>query len=298
MSKKNDNQEEFLTKSEIAQVKRNKRIREVFFVNIIVFGALFLYVGVMGLDHKDIAYSTYNSRTTYDNTAVWRGDILSQPSDLTSSSAVLATTTEDGIRQYPQGPTVAHTIGYYDYGRVGLENIYGVELEKVNFEVLKYFTYMLGAELKGNNVVTTIDIDLQNYIYDNVKTQKTAVVVLDAKTGDILSMVSTPSFDPNNIKQDWDWISTDEENTPLLNRTIQGKYPPGSTFKVITALSFMRNNPDYESYVHNCTGSVTIGDTTISCFNNTVHGEVNLEQALKVSCNTYFSSLVDDLKPK
>ncbi len=298
MSKKNDNQEEFLTKSEIAQVKRNKRIREVFFLNIFLFFTLFLYVGYMGLNHKNIAYSTYNSRTTYDNTAVWRGQILSQPNEMTSSSAVLAVTTEDGIRQYPQGPVAAHTVGYYDYGRVGLENIYGVEMEKVNFEVFKYFARMLGADLKGNNVVTTLDIDLQNYIYDNIKTQKAAVVVLDAKTGDILSMVSTPSFDPNNIKQDWDNVSTDEENTPLLNRTIQGKYPPGSTFKVITALSYMRNNPAYEDYVYNCTGSITIDDTTISCYNNTVHGEVNLETALKVSCNSYFASLVQELEPK
>ncbi len=296
MSREENNQDEFLTPSEIAQIKRNKRIREVFFLNIIIFFTLFLYVGYMGLNHKKIAYSTYNSRTTYDNTAVWRGEILAK-GDTSDSNVVLAITTEDGIRQYPQGEAFAHTIGYYDYGRVGLENIYGVEMEKVNFEILKYFTYMLGAELKGNNVITTLDVDLQNYIYDNIKTQKAAVVVLDAKTGDIRSMVSTPSFDPNSVKQNWDYISTDETNTPLLNRTIQGQYPPGSTFKVVTALSFMRNNPDYLSYVHNCTGSITIDDTTISCAGNKVHGEVNLEEALQVSCNTYFASLINELAP-
>ncbi len=297
MSREEKNHDEFLTSSEIAQVRRNKRIREVFFINIILFFTLFLYVGYMGLNHKKIAYSTYNSRTTYDNEAVWRGEILARGAT-SGSNVVLAITTEDGIRQYPQANAFAHTVGYYDYGRVGLENIYGVEMEKVNFEVFKYFTYMFGAELKGNNVVTTLDIDLQNYIYDNIKTQKAAVVVLDAKTGDILSMVSTPSFDPNSVKQNWDYISTDEENTPLINRTIQGRYPPGSTFKVVTALSFMRNNPDYLNYVHNCTGSITIEDTTISCAGNKVHGEVNLEKALKVSCNTYFASLVNELDPK
>ncbi len=288
----NKKQEEFLTDSEIAQVRRNKRIREVFFVNVVLFFGLFLYVANMGLNHKKIAYSSYNSRTNYDNTAVWRGQILS------SNGAVLAITTEDGIRQYPQGEALAHTVGYYDYGRVGLENIYGVELEKVNFEVFKYFTHMLGAELHGNNVVTTIDVDLQNYIYDKVKDRKAAVVVLDAETSDILSMVSTPSFDPNSIKQDWDKVSTDEASTPLLNRAIQGQYPPGSTFKVVTALSFIRNNPEYENYVHNCTGSITIGDTTITCAQSKVHGEVNLEKAIQVSCNTFFSSLVNELDPE
>ncbi len=281
-----------LSNAEIAQIKRNKRIREVFFINIILFITLALYVTYMVANHKKIAYSAYNSRTTKDNTAVWRGSILG------NDGQVLAITEEDGYRSYPQTDAFAHVIGYYDYGRVGIENIYGVELERVNFEIFKYFTYMFGAELKGNNVVTTLDVDLQNFVYETMSGQKGAVVVLDAKNGDILSMVSTPSFDPNNIKQEWDYVSTDEKNTPLLNRAIQGQYPPGSTFKIITALSFMRNNPEYADYVHNCTGSITIEDTTISCYNGEAHGEVNLEQAIKVSCNTYFTSLVNELEPK
>ncbi len=286
-----------LSKNEIAQIKRNKRIREVFFVNIFLFITLAIYYVFMILNHKDIAYSAYNSRTTKDNTAVWRGQILSSD-ERTSDSAVLAITEEDGYRSYPEGEAFAHVVGYYDYGRTGIENIYGVEMESVNFELFKYFAHMFGAELNGNNVVTTLDADLQNFVYETMGNQKGAVVVLDAKTGDILSMVSTPSFDPNNIEQNWDYISTDEENTPLLNRAIQGQYPPGSTFKIVTALSFMRNDPNYASYTHDCTGSITIEDTTITCYNSEVHGVVDLEEAIKVSCNTYFVSLVNELKPK
>lgn len=287
-----NNDDEELTKSELEQAKRNKRIRHIFFANIIFFVILFLHVGSMALNHKDIAYSSYNSMTTYDNPAVMRGDILARDGE------ILATTDEDGLRRYPQSDAFAHTVGYYDYGRVGLENIYGVELEKVNLELFKYFISMFGVELSGNNVVTTLDLDLQNYIYDIVKDRKSAVVVLDAKTSDILAMVSTPSFDPNNVKDDWDEISTDEENTPLINRAIQGQYPPGSTFKVVTALAYMRYNPDYADYTYNCTGDITIDDTTIECASHKVHGEVDLEEALKVSCNCFFASLVNEMPPE
>lgn len=281
-----------ITDDEYTQIARNKRIRSVFFLNLIFMVMLFIYVVFMVINHKDISYSAYNQRTTLDNPLVNRGDILSRDYE------ILATTQEDDIRVYPQKEAFAHTVGYYDYGRVGLENVYGIEMENVNLDLYRYFVRMLGVDLNGNNVVTTIDLDIQNYIYDKLENRKGAAVVLDAKNGDIISMVSTPSFDPNDIKEDWDSISTDEKNTPLINRAVQGLYPPGSTFKVVTALSFMRNNPDYEDYVYNCTGEITIEDTTITCYNHRVHGEVNLEEAMEVSCNTFFTSLYNEVEPK
>ncbi len=287
-----NNEKEQLSEEDIEQIKRNKRIREVFFLNIFTFTILFIFVVNIMFNHKKIAYSTYNNRTILDNTAVWRGEIKARDGE------VLAVTEEDGERFYPQQDTVAHTVGYYDYGRVGLENTYGIEMESINLELYSYFINMLGADLKGNNVVTTIDLDIQNYIYEKVKNRKSAVVVLEVETGEILAMVSTPAFNPNRITEIWDSISTDEKNTPLINRTIQGQYPPGSTFKVVTALSFIRNDKDYANYVHNCTGSITIEGTTIDCYNNEVHGEVDLQKALQVSCNSYFASLSNKVKPR
>ncbi len=287
-----NNENEELSKEDIEQIKRNRRIREVFFLNIFAFATLFIFVVNIMFNHKKIAYSAYNNRTVLDNTAVWRGQIKARDGE------VLAITEEDGERFYPQQETFAHTVGYYDYGRVGLENSYGIEMESINLELYSYFINIFGANLKGNDVITTIDLGMQSFIYEKVKNCKSAVIVLDVETGEILSMVSTPAFNPNNINEIWDDISVDEENTPLINRSIQGQYPPGSTFKVVTALSFIRNDENYENYIYNCTGSISIDGTTIDCYNNEAHGEVDLQRALEVSCNTYFASLSNKITHK
>ena len=78
-------------------------------------------------------------------------------------------------------------------------------------------------------------------------------------------MVSHPDFDPNNIASEWEALNSDEEHSPLLNRATGGSYAPGSVFKIITALAYMRQNPDYADYTYECSGSITLGDTTISC---------------------------------
>ncbi len=88
---------------------------------------------------------------------------------------------------------------------------------------------------------------------------------MEADTGKILAMVSHPDFDPNNIASEWEALNSDEEHSPLLNRATGGSYAPGSVFKIITALAYMRQNPDYADYTYECSASITLGDTTISC---------------------------------
>ena len=83
----------------------------------------------------------------------------------------------------------------------------------------------------------------------------------------------------------------------LLNRATQGQYAPGSTFKVVTLLEFMRENPDYSSYSYNCTGSIENSGIKIHCYNGHVHGQVNLQDSLAYSCNTSFSNIGLSLDP-
>ena len=77
----------------------------------------------------------------------------------------------------------------------------------------------------------------------------------------------------------------------LLNRATQGQYAPGSTFKLVTTLEFMRENADFDSYSYNCTGSIESGDVTIHCYGGHVHGQVTLRDSLAYSCNTSFSNI-------
>ena len=79
--------------------------------------------------------------------------------------------------------------------------------------------------------------------YNAFGDNKGAVVVMEASTGKILVMLSKPSFDPNQISETWDYLNSDTENSPTLNRATQGSYAPGSTFKIVTALEYMREHP-------------------------------------------------------
>ena len=143
----------------------------------------------------------------------------------------------------------------------------------------------------GDNVYTTLNVDLQETAYEALGDREGAVVVMEPSTGRILAMVSKPDFDPNEIATDWESISGDEESSVLVNRATQGLYPPGSTFKIFTTLEYMKENPNYEDYSFQCRGTLTIEDSVIHCFGNEVHGSENLEESFTNSCNTSFSNI-------
>lgn len=119
---------------------------------------------------------------------------------------------------------------------------------------------------------------------------KGAAVVMDPTTGRVIAMASTPSFDPNTVREDWGELSTNEDS-PMLNRATQGLYPPGSTFKIVTALTAMRNMSDLDNFVFKCEGEVDFGDKIIHCFNSKVHGVISIDDGMAYSCNCLFSSL-------
>lgn len=143
----------------------------------------------------------------------------------------------------------------------------------------------------GDSVVTTLNLELQEAAYDALGNYKGAVVVMEPSTGKILAMVSKPDFDPNTVAENWDFLNTDQDSV-LLNRATQGQYAPGSTFKVVTALEYMRENPDYENYGYNCTGAIEKDGVTIRCYNGHVHGQVGFQDSLAYSCNTSFPTSV------
>ena len=147
----------------------------------------------------------------------------------------------------------------------------------------------------GDNVVTTLDVRLQQVAYDALGSYDGAVVVMEPDTGKILAMVSKPDFNPNTISQDWDDLVADEDNSSLVNRAAQGLYPPGSTFKIVTSLAYWRQNHTLDNFSFDCQGEVTNGGYTIHCYHNTVHGQENFRQAFANSCNSAFAQIGVDL---
>lgn len=214
------------------------------------------------------------------------------------NGSVLAETqvAEDGTetRYYPYGALFAHVIGYSNsvYGKSGLESVENFNLLTSNaFFLEKLQNEFQDEKNMGDTVVTTLDADLQQAAYNALGSNKGAVIVMEASTGKILVMLSSPTFDPNQIGEQYEYLNTDEENSPLLNRATQGAYAPGSTFKIVTALEYMREHADYANYAYDCVGEITLYDTTIHCFDSTAHGYEDLRSSLANSCNASFANI-------
>ena len=256
------------------------------FVSMAVYLAHYVYY-----DSVKVINNTYNAkRQEVLASKTIRGDILS------ADGSILATTLqeEQGERRYyPYGEMFAHAIGYSENGRMGVEqstNIYLVSSDvSLNQKVQDNLD---DVKHMGNTVYTTFDTNLQKVAYNALGIYDGAIIVTDPTTGKILAMVSKPDFDPNTIVEEWNSIIQNKESSILVNRATQGLYPPGSTFKILTALEYIRENPnDYNSYTFACNGSFSNNDSTIRCYHGTKHGDINFVTSFAKSCNSSFANI-------
>ena len=244
---------------------------------------------------EEILVNPLNNRTASMERSVRKGDVM------TRDSVVIATTqnAEDGTeyRLYPFSGVFAHTLGYVPLGGMGLENSQKIKLltSHVNF-----FTQMRneleGIKNTGDRLITTMDYRLSQYCYDLLGGRNGSIIVMEPKTGKILAMVSSPDFNPNTISADWSTIIS-ESNTAanLVNRATQGSYPPGSTFKLITLLEFIREHPDdWQYFRYNCPGIYEKDGYTMGCHGD-IHGYLDLTGAFALSCNGAFDLIAESL---
>ena len=272
---------------------RNNEFAWITYLFVILFIALMIYLVYFTIVRADtFVNSPYNQRQDAFAQKVVRGQITDRNGNVLARTDVAEDGTE--TRVYPYGSLFAHVVGYSDteLGKTGLESVENFELLTSNaFFVEKIQNEFNGNKNQGDTVVTTLDADLQQASYDALGNNKGAVVVMEADTGKILSMVSKPDYDPNNIYADWETLNTDEENSPLLNRATSGSYAPGSVFKIVTTLAYMRQDSNYSAYTYDCSGSITMDNTTIPCFNNAVHGFEDLRSSFANSCNSSFANI-------
>ena len=143
----------------------------------------------------------------------------------------------------------------------------------------------------GYDVRLTVDAALSETAWRALGAHRGAVVVMDAATGAVLTMVSTPAVDPGTVERDWDAL-TARADSPLLNRVTQGLYPPGSTFKPLIADTALTAGVTSEDEIFTCTGELAIGtDYVLHESHGEVHGKLNLADALRESCNVTFATL-------
>ena len=202
-------------------------------------------------------------------------------------------------RRYPTDETFAHAIGYSftKLGRSGLEEYRNDPLTGRRTELIGAVDSILGERGVGDSIRTTLDSKAQQAAIDGLKGRKGAVVALEPKTGKVLAMVSTPSYDPNGLDEGntFSELSTDEQNSPLVNRATQSGFPPGSTMKVVTAVAAI----DTGKYTPNSTVSgengKKISGVPLNNFGNEDFGDITLTEALTKSVNTVWAEVGEKL---
>lgn len=238
---------------------------------------------------KEIINSPYNVRLDSMADRVIRGKIFDKNGNVLAETNVAEDGTE--TRVYPYGSLYAHAVGYDSHGKSGLESTENFNLLTSNAFFIERLVKEFQEEKNvGDNVITTLDTTLQQAAYNALGNYKGAVVVIEPSTGKILAMVSKPDFDPNTVSEDWSQLTTSEESV-LLNRATQGAYAPGSIFKIVTTLAYMRENSGYTNYNYDCAGEIEYEGTTIHCAKNRVHGSEDLATSLANSCNASYSNI-------
>lgn len=262
-------------------------------VNVIIFGLMIFNLSkFLVKDREKILNNSFNNkRLEVLASENYRGSIYANDGTLLAETIIDSNGNE--VRIYPEGNLYAHSVGYSTFGRSGIEAQMNVSLLTSDIGINdRIANDMAGRKNPGNNVYTSLDPVLQKAASDALGLYRGSVIVQEAKTGRILCMVSKPDFDPNKIASEWESISGDKLNSPLMNRATQGLYPPGSTFKIITALEYMRQYPDnYKNYYFTCNGRFTLGEDKINCYHKMTHGGVDFVTSFAKSCNSSFANM-------
>lgn len=273
----------------------SNNIKKVLMIFLICFIGLISYITYFEMvEGPKIVNNTYNRRLWVKRNEVLRGTIYDRNGKpLTKSSRVNQETQK---REYTGGEIFAHALGYVDikYGITGLEKKYDKELMDTDIEDnIKSLIKNKGKEQEkiGDNLKTTLDYDVQSKAYDLLGDNKGAVVALNPKTGEVLAIVSKPSFNPNNLQEIWQSINTDK-NRPLLNRATAGLYPPGSTFKTVTAVSALENMPGVRNRTFQDNGELRISDKySLHNFEGETFGNIDFKNGYVHSSNVVFGTL-------
>ena len=264
-------------------MRTNKRIIRVLIAISLLFLALVTYLLWFNMFRaKDVYTNSYNKRQWESEQQVQRGEIYSQ------DGVLLAETEMDGdarIRKYPKGRLYSHIIGYCSqvYGKTQLEMSHDDDL------IGKGTISLTLNEIKhGNNLNLTINDELQEYAYEQLDGRDGAIVAMEPTTGQILAMVSLPDFNPETIEKDWPSMMEDE-NSPFLARATQGLYPPGSTYKIVTAAGVYDNGMTTETFDDE--GLFKKDDVTVYNYNKESFGKLDIKTAFEVSSNYVFCTL-------
>jgi peptidoglycan glycosyltransferase len=270
-------------------------IKKVLVVFLLCFVGIISYITYFEFyKSEEVVKSPYNRRLWAIRNEVLRGTIYDR--NMTALTKSERVNVETQKRTYTGGELFSHALGYVDvkYGITGLERKYDTELMGAEDISLAELIRNKGKqeEKVGHSLKTTLDYNVQKTAYDLLGNSRGAVVALNPKTGEVLALVSKPSYDPNKLSEIWDKLQKDDANHPLINRATSGLYPPGSTFKTITAISALENIKGIASRPFEDKGKLVFNQKeSISNYNGEVLGNIGFKEGFYHSSNVFFGSL-------
>ncbi len=259
---------------------------------LVLFAVAIGYLGYFtATSEQEMINNSYNSRQEILLSRNYRGTIFSRDGEVLAETVL--DDEQNETRKYPFGNLFSHVVGYSTQGRMGVEALANYYLINTSTSLNnKVANDMAGVKNPGDNVYTTLDVQIQEVADSELSIYRGAIIVTEVSTGKVLAMVSHPNFDPNEIQEIWDSLVENDSSSVLLNRSTQGLYPPGSTFKIVTALEYIRENPtSYDQYSFNCPGYFSSNGSRINCYHGSSHGQVSFTRSFAKSCNSSFANI-------
>jgi len=219
------------------------------------------------------------------------------------------------VRTYTSKCNLSHVLGYLRnlddiIGYSGIEKFYEKELKGVNgleYHLVDRFGIDQGLftndntmlPKQGTDLFLSIESDLQSFSEELMRDKIGSIIVMDPKSGEVITMLSSPSYELNSFAGEipykiWDKL-INNKNKPFNNRAIQSSYPPGSIFKLILAAIVLDKNIISKDWKINCNGKYQFYDKTFHCWKDEGHGIVTLNKAIQQSCNIYFYNLIQKI---
>lgn len=272
----------------------NARIIKLFtFIGILFAGLVGFTSWWTVIDAQELKNERVNKRPLFEAQQIKRGRILA------ADGSVIARSIPRGsgaslqyVREYPEGGTYGHPIGYsfIEYGNSEFEAFHNSELIGDSNEFASIFDELRGRDPVGNDIVTSLDPEAQQVAFDALAGQPGAVVAIEPATGAIRALVSEPPFDPNTVPTEFAALNQDP-GAPMVNRVTQGQYPPGSTFKLVTAAAALDSGTIALDDTIESPGTIEVQGNPLANADGSDWGPIDVTTALTHSVNTYFAQL-------
>jgi peptidoglycan glycosyltransferase len=274
----------------------NRQIVKLFAFIVVLFGVLVGFTSYWSVfDAKALKEKHANKRPLFEQQQIRRGRILTADGTVIAKSIPIGKGTgRRFVRRYPEGSLYGHPIGYSfaEYGSSEFEQFHNEELVGENSEFASILDQITGKKQEGNDIYTNIDAGAQKLAQEELEAAGFgAVVAIEPSTGKVKVMASNKSYDPNRIPDEIEKLNGNEVERPIVDRASQGLYPPGSTFKVVTAAAGLENGVITPETTIDAPGSIEDEGHILANDFEEDFGPIPLDTALTNSVNTWFAQL-------